>query len=729
MSGEGGAGMQALPGDGGPGLFEPGRNCCAVARAHRVALLIDGDAYFSAFVQAAMNARHSILIVAWDFSSTTRLHFDHEDRHAPPAQLGDFLNWLARRRHDLNIRILDWDYPLVFGMDRELAPLFGLGWKPHHRVEVAYDNTHPVGGSHHQKLVIIDDALAFVGGFDLTDRRWDTPTHCVDDHRRVTGSIDYPPFHDLMAAVDGEAARVLAEIARKRWSTATDEELPPLPAAADPWPEGLAADFTDVDLAIARTLPPADGQPAVREVEMLYLDMIAAARRWIYIENQYFTAGRIGDALAARLAEPGGPEIVLVLRRLSHGWLESHTMHVLRTELIRRLQEADVHGSFFICYAHLDGLKEGTCIDIHTKLMIVDDDIVRLGSANLSNRSMGLDTECDIAIQARGRPEVSAAIRDFRNRLLGEHLDADPAEIDTRTREIGRLHRVIAEFAGRERTLMPFDDVPEWHPAVLDIARIADPESPVLAGSLIEEVVPPGPAPGFDRRLLLRRLALFAVVLAALAALWRYTPLAQQLGPRNIVDWADEFGSRPWAPWVIVVAYTPACLVMFPRPLITLGAIVAFGPLKGSLYGLGGILIAALLTYLIGMRLPHHTIRQVAGRRLNRLAGILHRRGLAAITALRLVPLAPFAVLGLVAGALRLRLLHFMGGTLFGTLPGTFATMVFGHQIEEALIDPSQISYGLVVAIVIGLVVLSLAVRRWLILQAKAGLGQEGKPW
>lgn len=728
MSREGRGAAVVVPG-AAPGRFEPGRNCCAIARAGRLAVLIDGDAYFSAFMQAAMRAEHSILIIAWDFSSTARLHFGPETRHGPPARLGEFLNWLVRRRPELHIRVLDWDYPLVFGMDRELAPLVGLGWKPHHRVEVAYDNTHPVGGSHHQKLVIIDDALAFVGGFDLADRRWDTPAHRVGDERRICGSLPYPPFHDLMAAVDGDAARVLADLARRRWAQATDDELPPAFAGTDPWPETLAADFTDIDLAIARTLPPQDGRPGVREVETLYLDMIAAARRLIYIENQYFTAGGVGDALAARLGEAGGPEIVLVLRRLSHGWLEEHTMHVLRTELIRRLQEADQHGRFFIYYADIEGLPEGTCIDIHSKLMIVDDELLRIGSANLSNRSMGLDSECDIAFAAAGRPEVAAAIRGLRNRLLGEHLDVDPALVDRSTREHGRLHEAIAALAGRPRTLKPFDDVPEWSPAVLDLARIADPDTPVLAGGLIEEVVPPGPTPGYDRRALVRRLVVFVLVLAGLAAVWRYTPLAEKLGPQHIVDLAEHFGNRAWAPWLIVAAYTPACLLMFPRPLITLGAIVALGPLRGSLYALGGILIAALLTYVIGLRLPHHTVRQMAGRRLNRLAGILHRRGLAAVTALRLVPVAPFAVLGLVAGALRLRLWHFMLGTLFGTLPGTFATVVFGNEIEAALVDPSRISYGAVALIVAALIVLSLVVRRWLIAQAKAGEGLDGKPW
>ncbi|HLO63255.1 MAG TPA: phospholipase D-like domain-containing protein, partial [Azonexus sp.] len=469
-------------------LFAPGRNCCAVARARRVALLIDGEAYFDAFRRAAEQASHAITVIAWDFSSSTRLHFEH-GWHGPPARLGDFLNWLAQRRHTLQIRVLDWDYPLVFGTDRELPPVWGLGWQAHHRVEVAYDNTHPLGGSHHQKVVVIDDAMAFVGGFDLTDRRWDTPEHGVNDGRRYADGIAYPPVHDLMMAVDGDAARAFGDLARSRWLAATDEALPPVPPGADPWPPGLTADFVDVDVAIARTMPPTAGQPGVREVEALYLDMIAAARHCIYIENQYFTAAAIGDALAARLAEPAGPEVVVVLRLLSHGWLEEHTMHLLRTGMIQRLHTADRHHRLFIYYPHIDGLKDGTCLDIHSKLMIIDDEVLRIGSANLCNRSLGLDSECDAAIEAAGNPVTAAVIRQLRHRLLGEHLDQPPERVEQEIHRQGSVHGAIAALAGGRRTLRRFESQPEWPAAVLELVRFADPAGPFTKGAVIESVV------------------------------------------------------------------------------------------------------------------------------------------------------------------------------------------------------------------------------------------------
>ena len=150
---------------------------------------------------------------------------------------------------------------MIFGADREFLPLYGLTWKRHRRVHFRFDDTHPLAGSHHQKIVVVDDKVAFVGGLDLTSRRWDSPEHRPDDPRRVALGKPYPPFHDLMIAVDGEAARAAAEIARKRWRAATGEALHPVATAGDPWPESLAPAMTDVDVALACTEPAVNGTP------------------------------------------------------------------------------------------------------------------------------------------------------------------------------------------------------------------------------------------------------------------------------------------------------------------------------------------------------------------------------------------------------------------------------------------------------------------------------------
>jgi phospholipase D1/2 len=669
---------------GGASLLRPGYNCWTVAESRRGALLVDARDYFEAFHRAALKAERSILILAWDFNSHTRLHFDPVPKGGPPAELGDFLNFLVRRRRHLHIHILNWDYPMVFGADREFPPLYGFGWKPAHRVHLRYDDTHPLGGSQHQKVVVIDDAIAFSGGIDLTVRRWDSPEHAAEDARRRAYDKPYPPFHDLMVAVDGEAAAKLGELARERWLAATGQQLSSVKDSHDAWPEHLAPDVSEVEVGIARTLPPHGEVPAVKEVERLYLDMIASAQRSLYIENQYFTAPRIAAALEKRLGEPDGPEIALVVRLLSHGWLEEATMHVLRTRLIQRLQKADRHGRFRVYYPHVPGLAEGCCVDVHSKLMVVDDALLRIGSANLCNRSMGVDTECDVVLEARGRPQVASAVRDFRERVIAEHLDVQPARVrDALQQAGGSLHGAIDALASDGRSLRQLTELPDWPEALVNVAAVADPEEPIALQALldereiVEETAKTTPAWG-------KLFFLFGSIIA-LTLLWRATPLAGVVSPENVIEWAKDFGARWWSPLVVMALYTPACLVMFPRPLITLAAVIAFGPWFGFLYSLLGITASSIVTYTIGRRMRRDTVRRLAGEKLDRMAEVLKKHGLLAMTLLRLVPLAPFAVESIVAGAIHMKVWHVALGTAIGLLPGTLATTIFGDQIETAL--------------------------------------------
>jgi phospholipase D1/2 len=694
-------------------LLRPGYNCVAIAQAERVALLIDAEAYFKAFHDAALRAQRSIMLLAWDFNSRTRLHFDAVADDGPPALLGDFLNFLVRRRRGLHIHILNWDYPMVFGADREFPPLYGFGWTPARHVHLRYDDTHPVAGCQHQKIAVIDNAVAFVGGIDLTVRRWDTSSHRADDPRRTAYDKPYPPFHDLMVALDGEAARALAGIARERWKAATGETLKPVEASGDPWPEALPVEIRKVEVGIARTMPPRGDKPAVREIEKLYLDTIAAARHTLYIENQYFTAPRIAAALEKRLQEPDGPEVVLVLRLLSHGWLEEHTMHVLRTRLIQRLIAADRHGRFHVYYPHVPGLKEGCCLDVHSKLMIADDRMMRVGSANICNRSMALDSECDVAIESRGRPEIAEVITGLRDRLLAEHLNAQPQAVRKAVERTGSLHGAISELNGAgPRTMQPFEDLKEWPDAIVELAAVADPEEPI-APSILDlerrsEDEEPAPAAGSAWI----KLSIIATVFIALAALWRLTPLAGVVSGEAVIGWAHDFGARWWAPLVVIAAYTPACFVMFPRPLITLAGVVAFGAGFGFLYALIGIVASAAVTYYVGRRMRRDTVRRLAGPKLDRIVAVLKRHGLVAMTLLRLVPLAPFAVEGMVAGAVHLKLWHLLVGTAIGMLPGTLAATLFGDQLESA-VTGGGINWWVVGGAALLLAGGVIAVKRW----------------
>jgi uncharacterized membrane protein YdjX (TVP38/TMEM64 family) len=386
-------------------------------------------------------------------------------------------------------------------------------------------------------------------------------------------------------------------------------------------------------------------------------------------------------------------------------------MHVLRTRLVKQLREIDTHHRFEVYYPHVPGLEEGTCIDCHSKLMVIDDQWLRIGSANLSNRSMGFDTECDLTFEARGKPRLNQGIRDFRDRLLAEHLGASFERVRDTAERTGSLHAAIRELQCDQRTLHVLEDVPEWSDTVMNLASVADPERPVSLDQLIDYFAPytqrqrRGPAWG--------KLALIALVILGLTLTWRYTPLAEIVIAERVIDWARSVGNVWWAPLAVIAAYTPAAFVMFPRPLITLFAVIAFGPWLGFATSMTGIVGAALATYYAGRVLPRDTVRHLAGDKLNEMSEVLRRRGLLAVLAVRIVPVAPFFIEGMVAGAVRIKLWHYVLGTILGMAPGTLTTTVFGDQLATALEDPSRINYWLVAGVVLFFVVLIYVVRRW----------------
>jgi len=713
-------------------LFEPGRNCYRIGRAARVALLVDGEEYFRAFALAALRATRSVVIIGWDFHSRTCLHHGIP---GVPQLLGEFLNDLVRRRRGLRVRVLIWDYPMIFSKGRELSPIYGFGWRSRRRVRVRYDDHYPVGASQHQKIVVIDGKLAFCGGLDLTRGRWDSCEHRPDDERRINfGEKEgYAPFHDTVMAMDAEAAHILSEVARQRWQAATGRRILPRErqhllrrrrarrlAAADPWPSELPVSLTDVDVAVARTIAPVDDEAPVREVETLHLDMISAAQHSIYIENQYFTSQSLGEALAQSLRQPQGPQIVAVLRLSTAGWLEAPTMGTLRTVLLRKLRDADVHGRFRAYYPQIPGLPGGQQCDLHSKLLIADDEYLLIGSANFANRSMGLDTECSVAIEAKGEERVARGIHAFRTRLLAEHLGVSPEAVESAMRETGSLSGAIEALRGSERTLKPYEYLSEPSEALSAIANLADPEQPVALEQLVAQFSPDASDPAAPPRW---KIFLGAVVLlTALTVLWRYTPLASWARVPRIREWAMEFSGNAWAPLIVLAAYTPATVVLFPRTLITLFAVVAFGVTLGFVYAFAGILLAALATYAIGLRLDRGVVRRLAGSHLNRLSRIMRERGVLAMTVVRLVPLGPFGVVNVVAGALRINLWHFMVGTAIGILPGTLVATIFGDQLAAALRDPRSVNMMLIAAAIVVLAVATWRVRHWL-----AGSGTRGQ--
>ncbi|WP_119462040.1 phospholipase D-like domain-containing protein [Rhodospirillaceae bacterium SYSU D60014] len=453
-----------LPGEASR-LLEIGSTCWRIEGAHRAAFIVDTAAYFVAVKAAMWKARHSILILGWDFDPRVRLEPDNPTAKQPDI-FGALLKHLAAERESLRIHVLIWDMALPIALQRRLIPQRSRRWLQSDRVRYWLDDHHPVGASHHQKIVVVDDAIAFSGGMDFAGNRWDTPAHRdADPCRRTPEGRAYEPRHDVMMVVDGAAAAALGDLARERWYRATGVRLAPPPVRANdssasaPWPDGLKPELTNLPIGIARTEPAWQGRAEVRENEALYLKAIAAARRWIYLESQYFASFRIADALAIRLAEPDGPDVVVLCPAHSPSAFEQIVMDPARNLLIRRVRAADRFGRFQI-YAPLT--EGGTPVIIHSKVTVIDDRLLRIGSANLNNRSMGFDTECDLAIEAvagePGADRTSVEIRRFLDRLLTESLGALVGQVSAGLARTGSLVASIEALNRKSgRRLQSFD--------------------------------------------------------------------------------------------------------------------------------------------------------------------------------------------------------------------------------------------------------------------------------
>lgn len=669
--------------------------------ASRLGFLVDGSAYFPAFAEAVERARHSVLIVGWDIHSKIPLRKDG-GRGALPDSLAAFLDAVARRTPGLHIHILSWDFALLYALERESLPLLQLGWRTHRRVHFRLDGCHPLGACRHQKVVVVDDRVAFLGGFDLSGSRWDTPRHLAGDPRRVHGDGNpYGTFHDVQAVVEGEAAAVLGGWIRARWREAARKRLTPPPGHGDPWPPSAEIAARDVAVSLPRTEPAYKGTSEIREIEAVLLEAIANARRHVFLETQYFTSSVIGEALGAALERPHGPEVVAVVPAVCSGWLEEATMGNLRARLVRHLQARDRHRRFRCWYPAAPGLPHG--VNVHSKVVEVDGTFLTVGSANLSNRSMGFDSEVNLVLTADGGEGAAGAISGLRNRLLGEHLGVGEEEIAARLAARRSILAVCEELRGKtERSLEPVE-LPSDLPPLDAGTPFLDPERPVPLDDLVEQFAEPEAAQTKARGPLLR-LAAVLVLLAALAAAWHFTPLSRWLDLGALQEAARPLRDSAWAPLAVLVAYVVGGFLMVPVILLIVAGGVVFGPWQGFVYGVVGSLTSALAGYGVGRLLGRDGVRRLAGSRLNRVSARLHRLGTLAVAAVRLVPVAPFTIVNLIAGAVRIRPAQYVAGTLLGMTPGILLLTVFGHGLVGLTERPT--AGGLLLAgVVAGLIV------------------------
>jgi uncharacterized membrane protein YdjX (TVP38/TMEM64 family) len=350
---------------------------------------------------------------------------------------------------------------------------------------------------------------------------------------------------------------------------------------------------------------------------------------------------------------------------------------------------------------------------VHSKVMVVDDVLLRIGSANLNNRSMGLDTECDLAVEAQ-TPDQRAAVGRVRDALLGHHCGCGADDVASVLARTGSLVATAKELSAGGHRLVALEERPDPALQWLEgVNGIVDPEQPIAAPAFLRGFV--GTRPSARQFWRVASLLSAALAVVALTLAWRFTPLATLADPRSMQNWLEAAAQSPQAPVVVVGAFVIGGLVAFPVTLLIAVTAAVFGPWLGFAYAASGALASALVTYALGAKLGRRLLEDALGPRLHRVRRSLLRRGVLAIAAVRLVPIAPFTLVNLVAGASRIPLTHYLAGTALGMAPGMIVLAALGVQILTVLTEPTITNVVLFLTSVAAWIGLSIGVQALLL--------------
>ena len=686
--------------------------CWHHGTAHRFAVLIDGSNYFAALREAMLAARTSIRVLGWDIDSRTRLTGDNiPPPDGAPEGLREFLEELVKRTPGLKIKLLLWDFSVLYTAEREILPQVSLGWRTPDGIDICLDGDLPAEASHHEKVVVIDDCLAFVGGLDLTIRRWDTPAHKPDDARRIDPDGEpYPPFHDLHAVVDGEPASAVARFFRRRWKRVTGEELPPVSGDLDLWPNSVAPQFTNADVGIARTVAPYRGQQQVAEVKETLVAAIQEAASFIYIENQYITAEAIAEALVQRLRQNSKLEVLCVCPRAPGGWLEAKTMGAGRERFMARIAAADLNDRVRFVEPRVGASHNDVAVNVHAKLMIVDDRILLLGSANLNNRSLGLDTELNLVLDCTEEAHRKG-LADFRNTLIAEHTGTSMNEVsrhfalgDRRLDHLLKLNSDLRRLSRIEAQSKLDDELAR------SIAKIADPETPLVPSDFLGDSFA-----GREVSLLRRRAVWMGsglLLLAAFLAAWNFTPLSQYVDADFIAEQMAGSRNSSTAALVMIGLFVAGGFLFFPVTVLITASSMILGPALGFGTAVIGVMLSAAATFSASNKLKgllDAIIPKTARRKVN---AVLETKGIMTVAIIRNIPVAPFTVINLLAGHTEIGLTRFLVGTLLGMAPGIAMLSVMGDRIRAIWVNPTPGNVGWLLAAMVAWAAVAILLQR-----------------
>ncbi|MBC7370327.1 MAG: VTT domain-containing protein [Bdellovibrionaceae bacterium] len=648
-------------------LFRPTVNCWRTNDITKARMLIDSADFFRAVHAAIVNASRIVIVIGWEIDSTTRLlRGDDEKNSEAPSVFIDLINWKARQNPELQVYLLRWDSSVAFISEREFWPEYVWTHHTPENIHFSLDDTIPIGGSHHQKLILVDDEFVFSGGMDIARQRWDERAHRIVEPERSDANGPYGPYHDVQLLMTGPIVEDFAELMRWRWRQATGISIPKQKntwtTSPEALPGGCLPNFTGVVGAIARTIPKMPSTAAFHEVRQMYLDLIDQAEEFIYIENQFLTSVEVAKKLNEQLRSKPPLKVLLVSSYNPQGVLESEGMWAGRIDFNKILTDGiDESRAKIVCTGIKKPDGEMLYKRIHSKVLIVDDRYLMVSSSNINNRSMELDTECDVIIAA-GTDEHRACIRNVRDDLRLEH--------ESNGYSFHPLH-------DEKYTSQSFQTV---------AARFADPSEPLIAGTTI-------------RNPTLIKILAGGIIIAAVVGLFHLLNLnLDWFHVDNIRSFLMASRSSPWALPTVIAVYVVGGFILFPVTVISLVTAAVYGSIWGPIYGMCGALTSASVMFWIGRWVGQKGLRRFFGERLLRIDRQFADAGILGVAFFRMIPVAPFSIVNLAAGISSLTFWNFIAGNFLGFLPAFIVKGLVGDSLTQIFLDPTPKSIGLLIA-------------------------------
>lgn len=629
-----------------------------IVPVQRVTSLIDGSAYFKAFMEFAQRAERRIFIMGWDFD--TRLILKQDGGNGQPLTLGGFIESLLLKKPQLEVRVLCWDFAAVYLFERQLFPALQFSAAVRSRIAIKYDGQHVAGASQHQKVVLIDNGTIFMGGVDFGIGRHDSPEHKPEDPLRNSGfRKSYMPVHDVQLVMSGyEIGRWFEHLAVARWDLATGERLQPLQEHHPiPWPDYLPVELQQTETLVSLTRPSFAGLRGSYQIQNVLCDAIAQTQRFLYIENQFFTSTAIFGALQQLLATKPEAHLLMVLPSRYHTRAEAYVIGYQQRRLMQKLQTQGGADRVFptgpVIY------RPKYCpIAIHSKILIVDDEILSIGSANFNNRSMGLDFEVNVSFFAEQGPGVREFIQKLRNALLAEHMDLGPdVDINALCLEPKRFKALLEEPTSQRGLRYLSLKTERWQRFSGFLMHVIDARKPLPPALFIQKLFRYYASPLFLKPL--SSILLFYFAVGALVGLYLIEPLVPLPFAQDMILSILAMVALPFTlNFGFMLAAQPD-VVAWVRFFIAAGISLAAGQALG--------LLASRVGLKDWYRKHYYSLFSQQG---------FSEQSLLSITFLRLLPLVPFSLFNFFAAVFGVKLWRSWASALLSTLPAMLGMFI-----------------------------------------------------